>query len=126
MKPIHRSKIRIWLGTRYFRMKRYLTWWFGTEKIARKKEEVLLPHTIATHQTVLLRKLRNVDMQLQHNKIVNLKLAVRHIDGIVIQPGETFSFWQLVGKPSKRKGYVDGMVLHYGSFKQGTGEGFVS
>lgn len=123
MKPVQRSKIRIWFGTRFFRVKRYFKWLFSNEKMARKQENQFLPHTISSHQTVLLRKLRNVDMQLQHNKIVNLKLAVRHIDGIIIKPGETFSFWQLVGKPTRRKGYVDGMVLHYGSFKQGTGGG---
>ncbi|GIN88573.1 hypothetical protein J6TS2_49590 [Heyndrickxia sporothermodurans] len=39
------------------------------------------------------------------------------------KPGETFSYWKLIGKPSKRKGYVEGMVLFYGKYKKGIGGG---
>jgi vancomycin resistance protein VanW len=35
-------------------------------------------------------------MQLQKNKTVNIQLAIPKIDKIVIQPGEMFSFWELV------------------------------
>ncbi len=38
-------------------------------------------------------------------------------------PGETFSYWRLIGKPNRRKGYVEGMVLFYGGFKAGVGGG---
>ncbi|MEF2967580.1 VanW family protein [Paenibacillus sp. M1] len=123
MKPVHRSKARIWLGTRYYRLKRYLVWWFGGDKIASQRDSSLLPNKMAEHRTILLRRLKDVDMQLQHNKIVNLRLAVRQIDGLVIRPGETFSFWRMVGKPTRGKGYVPGMVLHYGKYKQGVGGG---
>ena len=44
------------------------------------------------HHTPLLRKLKDVEMQYQHNKITNLKLAVARLDGIVVQPGETLSY----------------------------------
>ena len=39
------------------------------------------------HHTPLLRKLKDVEMQYQHNKITNLKLAVARLDGIVVQRG---------------------------------------
>ncbi|RCX20512.1 vancomycin resistance protein VanW [Fontibacillus phaseoli] len=123
LKPVQRSKARVWLGTRYYRLRRYCTWWFGGEKIAAGVQKELLSHQVATHRSILLRQLKDVDMQLQHNKIINLKLAVKRIDGLTIQPGETFSFWRRVGKPNRRKGYVPGMVLHYGKYKQGIGGG---
>lgn len=123
LKPIPRSKTRVWLGTKYYRLRRYWTWWVDGQKISRIREKESLPHKLAGHQTILLRQLKDVDMQLQHNKIVNLKLAVQRINGVIIQPGETFSFWRLVGKPTRRKGYVPGMVLHYGKYKQGVGGG---
>lgn len=41
----------------------------------------------------------------------------------MIDPGETFSYWKLIGSPTKRKGYVEGMVLYYGTFKPGIGGG---
>ncbi|RUT46809.1 vancomycin resistance protein [Paenibacillus anaericanus] len=123
VKPIKRSKIRMWVGTRYFRCKRHLKWIFGDDKWATKRESELFQEHIAQHQTILLRQLKDVDMQLQHNKIINLKIAVQKIDGLIIHPGQTFSFWRLVGKPTRRKGYVDGMILHYGKFKHGVGGG---
>lgn len=62
-------------------------------------------------------------MQLQRNKVVNLKIAVPHIDHILIRPGETFSFCKLVGLPSRRKGYLPGMELSRGEARPGTGGG---
>jgi vancomycin resistance protein VanW len=40
-----------------------------------------------------------------------------------LRPGETFSYWKLIGRPTRRKGYVDGMVLDSGKFKAGVGGG---
>ena len=82
-----------------------------------------LPYVIFKHQTPLLRKLKDVEMQYQYNKIINLKLAVKKINGIVIHPHEVFSYWQLIGKPTRRKGYVDGMILDHGHFCYGIGGG---
>jgi vancomycin resistance protein VanW len=62
-------------------------------------------------------------MYLQYNKVTNLKIAVSKMNGIIMNPGETFSYWKLIGKPTKRKGYLKGMVLKNGSFKAGTGGG---
>lgn len=62
-------------------------------------------------------------MWLQHNKIKNLEIATARLNGIVINPGETFSYWKLIGNPTRRKGYVDGMVLFYGGFKHDIGSG---
>lgn len=81
------------------------------------------PFTSKKHQSLLRRKLGNSDPQLQENKINNLKLAASKIDGIIIRPGEIFSFWALVGKTTKRKGYIEGMQLSRGEVKTGVGGG---
>jgi len=75
------------------------------------------------HSTPLYRPLRNVDMWLQQNKVANLKFAAAKINGLVLKPGETFSFWRLVGKPTKAKGYSKGIVLRNGLFVPGVGGG---
>jgi vancomycin resistance protein VanW len=62
-------------------------------------------------------------MWLQENKVTNLKLATAKINSLVLKPGETFSLWRLVGKPTKAKGYVEGMILINGSFSSGVGGG---
>jgi len=40
-----------------------------------------------------------------------------------IKPGETFSYWRLIGKPTKLKGYKKGMVLKSGTVTAATGGG---
>jgi len=62
-------------------------------------------------------------MWLQHNKVKNLRIAARQINGILIHPGETFSYWKLIGNTTKRKGYVEGMNLFYGQVVTGVGGG---
>lgn len=123
LKPLKRSQVRIFFGKKYYRMKRYLDWYFSKKKYALKKVLPYKSHIIFAHKTLLLRKLKNVDMWLQHNKIKNLKIASERINGTVIQPGETLSYWRLIGNPTRRKGYVDGMILHYGNVTTGVGGG---
>ncbi len=122
-KPKNRSKLRMEIGRKYFTNLRYLQWYSDNKKYANHKGSELLPYVSFKHQTPLYRKLKQVDMWMQQNKIINLKLAVNKLNGIMIKPGETFSYWKLIGKPTKRKGYVDGMVLLSGSFHADIGGG---
>ncbi|MGV3465195.1 MAG: VanW family protein [Heyndrickxia sp.] len=123
LRPKKRSRIRIFIGKQYFTLKRYLAWMFDKKKYAKEKHYEWLPHTIYKHQTLLLRQLRGVDMWYQHNKIKNLEISIKQLNGVVVKPGETFSYWKLIGKPTKKKGYVDGMILYYGTFTKGIGGG---
>lgn len=100
-----------------------MKWYLERSKFAAKQEPSILPIEVNRHQTPLIRQLKNVDMWMQTNKVIDLKLALQKVNGIVIQPGETFSYWKLIGRPSRRKGYVEGMVLFYGSFRSGIGGG---
>ena len=45
------------------------------------------------------------------NKKHNLNLAIQRIEDVVINPGKVFSFWHLVGKPDRTKGYREGRSL---------------
>lgn len=60
---------------------------------------------------------------MQENKVTNLKIACKRLNGIIIRPGEVLSYWKRIGKPTKRKGYLEGMVLKNGTFQAGTGGG---
>ena len=84
---------------------------FKGNKIAKKRDDNKLKYILKGDAKILLRKLEGVDMQLQRNKVVNLKIASSNIDGVIIMPGETFSFWNMVGKPTKEKGYLVGLVI---------------
>jgi vancomycin resistance protein VanW len=105
------------------RIKRNLDWYFDNKKYSNKKTLEKLPFRIKKHQSVLLKKLGESDMQLQINKITNISIAIKNIDGILIRPGETFSFCKVVGLPTKRKGYLPGMELSFGEARAGIGGG---
>lgn len=62
-------------------------------------------------------------MVWQENKVTNLKLAVKRLDGLILYPGETFSYWKRIGKPTARKGYKEGMVLFLGQIGGDIGGG---
>lgn len=123
LKPKKRSKLRIYFGKKAYRLKRYSEWYTDGKKYAAKLSEDNLEHVIFKHQTPLLRQLKDVEMEMQYNKITNLKIAAKKLSGIVLQPGETFSYWRLIGSTTKRKGYVEGMILHYGKVTSGIGGG---
>ena len=112
--PIRRSWLRLRLGKVYYAGKRYLLWCSPKYKWAKKRQAECLPEIQFSHATPLLRHLRGEEMVWQENKVTNLKLAVQRLDGLVLYPGETFSYWRLIGRPTARKGYKEGMVLFLG------------
>lgn len=122
-KPANRSRLRTVLGIAYFRLRRRLQWMTDGIRYAAERKEEPLPHLIFTHRTPLFRELAQTEMYLQVNKVTNLRLAASRIDGVVLRPGETFSYWKLIGKPTRSKGYLDGMILHRGRVTAGVGGG---
>ncbi len=102
---------------------RHLKDFFSKDKISRKKSYDELPNIVKSHSSILLRKLYGVDMKLQENKVQNIELACQKINGIIIHPGETFSFWSTLGKTTKRRGYKEGLVISRKGFISGYGGG---
>src|SRR5688500_1355543 len=99
-KPIQRSRLRQVLGKEYFCLKEKLRWKVDGIRFAQYRKNTALPYEIVRHSSVLLRRLKDVDMQLQRNKITNLEIAAGCINGLVIKPGESFSVWKMVGRPT--------------------------
>ena len=121
-KPKKRSDIRLYFGKKYFTLKKHFSWLLGGYKFAAVCDQAL-PFKCYAHKVPLYRKLKNVDMYLQTNKVINLSIAVPKINLVTIRPGETFSYWRMIGKPTKRKGYAEGMILKSGTVTTGTGGG---
>lgn len=84
------------------------------EKFACCRQEESLPWVVMAHRSTLLRRLAGVDMQLQRNKVTNLALAIRELDGILLRPGETLSFWRRVGRPTAKRGFLRGLTIRSG------------
>ena len=121
--PIPRSWLRLRLGKAYYAGRRYLLWCSPRYRWASKRQSIPLPHRQAAHATPLYRHLRGEEMELQQNKVINLQLAAARLNGVLLYPGETFSYWRLIGKPSRKKGYREGMVLFLGRIGSDVGGG---
>ena len=72
-------------------LKRHIRDMLQKTRFAKERTEESLPVVIYRHNSLIRRRLGNVNMQLQENKATNLALAVPHINGLIIRPGETFS-----------------------------------
>lgn len=116
------TQLRRGLGRIYYIWKRRASWFFGKTKYAQQHDKPLQT-IVFQHQTPLFRQLKAVEMYLQDNKVINLQLAAAKINGLMLLPGETFSFWKTVGAPTARKGYLNGLVLERGKVKKGIGGG---
>ena len=122
-RPKRRSRLRILCGKAFHTCRRYGQWYLSGRRYARERSSSVLPHCVHKHDSIFMRPLKNVDMYLQENKKTNNLLAMQCLDGILLAPGEVFSFWRLVGRPSRRKGYLEGLVLQSGTLTKGTGGG---
>ena len=121
--PEYRSPLRKRAGKAYFIVKRWLKWQFGRQVFAKTNNAKVCDALVMQHRSFLLRPLKDVEMYLQHNKTENLRLAIANINGVVIQPNETFSLWRMVGNPTAAKGYKEGLVLENGKIGKGIGGG---
>jgi vancomycin resistance protein VanW len=54
------------------------------------------------------------NMTYQENKVFNSKLAAKTLNGLLIKPGETFSFWQVVRNADKVTPYKNGSFVKNG------------
>lgn len=115
--------ILYWLRVNQKRLARRLHWAFSSKYYSKAKSSERLEYRYNKHTSKLIRKLGDSDLRLQHNKVINLRIAVDAMNGITIYPGEYFSFCRLVGKPTARRGFVEGMELSFGEARTGIGGG---
>lgn len=93
------------------------------EHYAKAKYSKQFPCLISSCSSHLIKKGKGIDPVTQYNKAENIRLASSRINGLVIRPGETFSFWGQVGNTTAGKGYKEGRVLIFGKLTKGLGGG---
>ena len=104
-------------------LKRHVKNLLGKERYASRREKEHLPVVVFSTGGNMIKRGPGIDERLQQNKADNIRLACSKIDGLVLEPGETFSFWRQVGKTSKRNGFSEGRVLVNGRLVAGVGGG---
>jgi vancomycin resistance protein YoaR len=63
------------------------------------------------------------ERELEMGKVQNLRIAAAALDGLVLEPGEIFSFWRAAGRATRMKGYVVGRELRQGCMIPSVGGG---
>ncbi len=82
-----------------------------------------LPEQLFAASTPLYNRQTGMPMLYQDNKVFNLKLAAATLNGLLIKPGEVFSFWQLVRWADARTPYREGLVQRDGRLQTVPGGG---
>lgn len=83
----------------------------------------MLPVVVHSISGDMIKRSPGINLQHQYNKADNIRRACEKIDKVIVKPGETFSFWKLVGNTSKKNGFLDGRILRNGKLVAGTGGG---
>lgn len=104
-------------------VRRHLKDFFSKDKIAKEKSTEKLPFVIHSFRSNMIKRAPGVDLTTQLNKAVNIDIASKQINGIIIHPGEVFSFWKTVGKATRKKGYKEGRIIIKNGLTVGLGGG---
>lgn len=99
--------LRRWERRRMF----YLKMRMDGNRYAGTRSERELPFTYCEASDVLINRNSGYDIKYQLNKVHNLRLAAGTVDGVLIRPGETFSFWRLARDADRDEPYRDGLLL---------------
>lgn len=105
------------------RFKRYFKDFISSDKFANNKSRLKSKILVSDYNSPLIKKGKDIDPTLQYNKVINIEIACSKMNSLIINPGEIFSFWKLVGNPSKRNGFTEGRILEKGIIKPGVGGG---
>lgn len=111
--------LRKWQRKKIF----YLKMRFDGSKYAKKEAKELLPNMLFETSSLMLNENSGFDMKYQINKVHNLKLAAKTINRVIIEPNETFSFWQLVRRADRTEKYKEGLNLVDGKITGSYGGG---
>jgi len=103
--------------------KRHLKDLLSREKFAKRSKKEALANIVSDHHSNMIKRGEGVELETQENKKINIMLACNKINGMIIRPGEVFSFWRIIGKVSKKKGYKEGRILHKNELTTGIGGG---
>lgn len=118
-----KSQLQKAIEKQYDTLKRLIVWQQNKKKYSKGKSNTPYLYSYIIQTTPLCVQLHTIETEIHENNAHNLKIACKKINGIIIRPGKTFSFWKLIGKPSKRNGYKTGLILDEDEIRTNIGGG---
>ena len=123
-KPLSsRNRLLFGISVGIRRAVRRVSWLTGGRRFSRTVSGERLPFSIIRHRSLLLRTLAGTDQRLQRNKVETLRSACSLMNGVLVRPGETFSFWKIIGRPAAGRGFLPGLQLSSGRMIERVGGG---
>lgn len=120
------AAIVFWLKSRGLIVRRILSNLAAGELSRRYGRSAVIPegaHPLATDEHPIYTESDPRERELELGKVQNLRIAAASVDGIILGPGETFSFWRAAGRPAASRGYVVGRELRQGCMVPSVGGG---
>lgn len=96
---------------------------FDGQRYAKNFTDIPLPYTQFETRSALYNRNTGFNMVYQENKVFNLKLAAKTLNGLLIRPGETFSFWKTVRYADQYTPYRNGLMVENGKMVIAPGGG---
>jgi vancomycin resistance protein YoaR len=115
-----------WLKSRVLIARRLLFNLASGEAFRRYRRRAGIPtnsHLLARDEHSVYTATDPREQELELGKVHNLRIAAAAVDGILLRPGEIFSFWAVAGRPGRGKGYVLGRELRQGCMVPSIGGG---
>jgi len=113
-----------WAKVACHRLRRHLEWRLRPLPwAARLGDPCDFPETVAARTSPLKRAPSGAIAAYTDEKINNLKLACKRINGLIIAPGQVFSFCRLVGRTTRARGYLPALELLEGELRPEVGGG---
>lgn len=102
---------------------RHLQNTFSSVKFATERSSKSFPALIDSESNDMIKKGPGINPDTQFGKAKNIEIAANAMNGLVIHPGESFSFWKYVGKITPRRGFKAGRVIKNDRLIPGIGGG---
>ena len=92
-------------------------------RLARSGDRAAFGDVAARSVSPLWSDLNLSEHAMQLGKVQNLRRAAATLDGLVLAPGQVFSFWRQVGRATKGRGFANGRMLREGCMMPAIGGG---
>jgi hypothetical protein len=92
-------------------------------RLARSTDRAAHATVIASSVTPLWSDPSLSEQAMQLGKVHNLRRAAAELDGLVLGPGQVFSFWRQVGRATRGRGFAPGRMLREGCMMPAIGGG---
>lgn len=111
------------LRTKQRKMCFYAAMRFDGRRYSQTIDREYLPYKLFEADCALYNHMTGFDMVYQDNKVYNLKLAAKTLNGLLIKPGETFSLCRSMRHADKFTPYKDGLTVKDGKLTTAYGGG---